>query len=85
MNLEGEVVAAKVEERDLVGKDGVKSHSKISHVVLSVKKPDGVEILNVRAYDATWELPKPGTKWQTPAVRRYECFDGMVAEVSVAG
>lgn len=84
MKLTGDVLNASIEERDLVNKDGVKSHSKISHVLLTCKGEEGgVEIVNLRAYDAKWDLPKVGTKWTTPRVRRYECFDGQVADVSV--
>lgn len=84
MQLSGEVLNASVETRELVGKDGVKKSSKISHVLLSLKAENGgVEILNLRSFDATWELPKIGVKWTTPRVKRYECFDGQVADVTV--
>lgn len=84
MVLTGDVLNASVETRDLVGKDGVKKTSRISHVLLSFKADNGgVEILNLRAYDAQWELPKLGSKWTTPRVKRYECFDGQVADVTV--
>lgn len=84
MQLSGDVLNASVETRELVGKDGVKKTSRISHVLLSLKADNGgVEILNLRAFDATWELPKLGAKWTTPRVRRYECFDGQVADVMV--
>ena len=84
MQLSGDVLNASVEARELVGKDGVKRTSNISHVLMSLKADNGgVEILNIRAFDATWELPKIGTKWTTPRVKRYECFDGQVADVTV--
>lgn len=84
MVITGDVLNASIEERDLVNKEGVKSHAKISHVLISTKSDGGgVEIVNLRSYDAAWELPKIGAKWTTPRVRRYECFDGQVADVSV--
>lgn len=84
MVLTGDVLNASIEERDMVNKEGVKSHAKISHVLLSVKADNGgVEIVNLRSYDATWSLPEIGKKWTTPRVKRYENFDGQVADVSV--
>lgn len=84
MTITGDVLNSSIEERDLTNKDGVKSHAKISHVLMSTKSDGGgVEIVNLRAYDASWSLPEIGKKWTTPRVRRYECFDGQVADVSV--
>lgn len=84
MVLTGDVLNASVEERDMVNKEGVKSHAKISHVLLSVKADNGgIEIVNLRCYDATWSLPELGKKWTTPRIKRYENFDGQVADVSV--
>lgn len=85
MTIKGDVLNASIEERELKEKDGTTRKAKISHVALSVPHPSGgVEIVNLRCYDADWELPKFGTKgWETPRVKRYECFDGMVADVSV--
>lgn len=84
MNISGDVLNASIEERDLVNKEGVKNHAKISHVLMSIKGDSGgVEIVNLRAYDADWPLPEIGKKWTTPRVKRYECFDGQVADVSV--
>lgn len=84
MVLTGDVLNASVEERDMVNKEGVKSHAKISHVLLSVKADNGgIEIVNLRCYDATWSLPELGKRWTTPRIKRYENFDGQVADVSV--
>lgn len=84
MTIIGDVLNSSIEERDMVGKDGTKQHAKISHVLLSTKNSEGgVEIVNLRSYDAAWELPKIGTKWTTPRVKRYECYDGQVADVNV--
>lgn len=84
MTITGNVINASIEERDLVGKDGVKKHSKISHVLLMVGDVGKVsEVVNLRAYDADFDLPKVGEKWTTPRVRKYENFDGQVAEVMV--
>lgn len=85
MVIKGDVLNAFVEERELKEKDGTTRKAKISHVALSLPNPSGgVEIINLRSYDADWKLPKIGDKgWETPRVKRYECFDGMVADVSV--
>lgn len=84
MVIKGQVLNASLEERDLTSKDGTKRRSKISHVLLNVPMPGGtIEIVNLRAYDADWALPQIGKEWTTPRVRRYECFDGQVADVSV--
>lgn len=84
MVLTGDVLNASMEERDLVNREGVKSHAKISHVLLSAKADNGgIEIVNLRCYDATWPLPELGKKWTTPRIKRYENFDGQVADVSV--
>lgn len=84
MVIKGTVINALVEEREMTNKEGKKERAKISHVVLSCPvDKDRVEIVNLRSYDAEWTLPKVGTVWETPRIRKYECFDGMVADVSV--
>ncbi|MBR1922112.1 MAG: hypothetical protein IJ829_08995 [Kiritimatiellae bacterium] len=84
MFIEGMVMNASKEERDLTSKDGSKRHSVIFHVLLTLGEVGkDFEVCNVRAYDADWPLPEIGKKWKTPRVRRYENFDGNVADVSV--
>lgn len=84
MVITGDVLNASVEERELTSKDGTKQKAKISHVLLSTKgENNGIEIVNLRSYDAQWTLPEIGKKWTTPRVKKYECFDGQVADVSV--
>lgn len=84
MVLKGKVLNAKTEERELVGKDGVKKNAKITHVLLqSADTSSGIEILNVKAYDVSWPLPDVGKDWTTPRVRRYENYDGQIADVTV--
>lgn len=84
MKLKGKVLNASVEDRDLVGKDGVKKRSRISHVLMqSADSAEGIEILNVKAYDAEWALPEIGKEWITPRVRRYENYDGQIGDVTV--
>lgn len=82
MTIKGKVLNSSTEERDLTGKDGTKRRAKINHVLLNVPTADGLEIVNIRAYDPEWTLPEVGKDWVTPRVKRYECFDGMIAEVS---
>lgn len=84
MTLTGDVMNASVEERELTSKDGTKQKAKISHVLLSCKGENNtVEVVNLRSYDAEWTLPEIGKKWTTPRVKKYECYDGLVADVSV--
>lgn len=85
MTIKGDVLNSSVEERELTDKTGNKRNAKISHVLLSVSLPTGgIEIINLRAYDASWDLPKVGSKnWESPRIKRYENFDGQVADVSV--
>ena len=84
MEIKGTVINALLEEREMTNKEGKKQNAKISHVVLSVPGVKGsVEIVNLRSYDADWSLPKIGVEWTTPRIKKYECYDGMVADVSV--
>lgn len=85
MVIKGSVINAHVEDRELVGKDGLKRQTKITHVLLMVKKSDGKgsEVVNLRCYDAKFPLPELGKEWETPAIRKYENYDGNVAEVMV--
>lgn len=80
MCLIGKVLNQTLETRELTNKEGKKENTKVAHVVLM--QDDG-EIANVRSYNPEWPLPEKGTKWTTPRVRKYECFDGMIADVSV--
>lgn len=85
MTIQGQVINASIEERELTGKDGTKRKSRISHVLMSVTSKGGaVEIVNLRCYDADWPLPQIGKEWTTPRIRRYECYDGQVADVTTA-
>lgn len=82
MIIEGVVMNASEEERELAGKDGQKRKAKISHVLLSVGEVGKeFEVVNLRAYDAVWKLPEVGKKWKTPRIKRYENLDGNVADV----
>lgn len=84
MKIKGQVMNASEEMRELSAKDGTKRMSKVSHVLLSCGDiGKDFEIVNVRCYDAKWSLPEIGKPWTTPSVRRYENFDGQVADVTV--
>lgn len=80
MYLIGKVLNQTLENRELTNKEGKKESAKVAHVVLM--QDDG-EIANVRSYNPDWTLPEKGAKWTSPRVRKYECFDGMIADVSV--
>lgn len=84
MEIKGNVLNSSVEDKELVGKDGVRRTSKISHVLMMVGKPgETIEIVNLRGYDVPWALPKGGDVWQSPRIKKYENYDGNVAEVMV--
>lgn len=84
MKVEGIVIESQVEQRELVGKDGVKRNAVITSVVLQGEAKDGKrEILNCRTYEPLGaDLPKHGDKWVTlRRVKKYENYNGMIAEV----
>lgn len=85
MRITGQVMNASSEKREMVGKDGNKRTTNISHVLMSVGKiGEDFEIVNVRAYDASFALPQVGKEWTTPRVKKYENFDGQVGDAIVA-
>lgn len=86
MKLKGQVLRASIEERMLVGKDGMKASHKIAHILLISNEGGETNVLNCRTFDnplllTDKDLPKIGAEWTTPPVKKYECFDGQVAEV----
>lgn len=84
MKVDGIVIASKVEQRELVGKDGVKRNAVITSVVIQSDAKDGtVEILNCRTYEPLGaDVPKRGDKWISPRnVKKYENYNGTIAEV----
>lgn len=83
MKIEGTVLKASEEDRELTGKDGSKRRAKVAHVLMSVGVGKDIEIVNLKAYDASWKLPPEGKPWETPPIKRYENFDGTVADVTV--
>lgn len=83
LKFKGTVLRAFVEDRELVGKDGTKRQAKIAHVLMLSGKGAETVPLNIRAYDPVWALPEIGKEWETPAVKKYENYDGMTAEVQV--
>lgn len=86
MIMTGQVINVSEETREMTSKDGAsKRTAKIKHVLLMCPGSNGgVEVVNLRAYDQDWDLPKIGDKsWSTPRIRKYECYDGNVAEVMV--
>lgn len=84
MKIKGQVINCSKETKELVGKDGVKRTSVVSHVLMFGKNDDGsTSVFNCRSYDASWELPSIGKEWVTPDIRKYECYDGAVAEVMI--
>lgn len=86
MKIRGQIMNASEEMRELVNKDGTKVTKKVYHLLVFLKDPDDknspVEVLNIRAYDPRFDLPKVGAlNWESPPIKKYECFNGQVAEV----
>lgn len=82
MQIQIKILNTSTEERDFVNKDGSKRHVRISHVLGEYTCPVSKRpvIMNFRSYDASWDLPKIGTLWNTPTVRRLESSDGNIYE-----
>lgn len=88
MKIMGQVLNSSFEERELVGKDGTKKMHKIGRVLLLADDDGAKSVFSVRLFDSAEyyeasKLPAVGTKWTSPRVKKYECFDGQVAEVMV--
>lgn len=83
MTIKGQVLNASIEERDLVNKENVKEHVQIAHVLLICKNDKSTEVVNIRAYRPSFTIPEIGKEWITPPVKKYENFDGQVAQVVV--
>lgn len=72
------------EKREMAGKDGKSRIAEISHILLSVGTVGkDFEIVNIRSYDSSFALPAIGKEWTTPRVKKYENFDGQLAEALV--
>lgn len=84
MKLEGKVLSAVSEEREMLGKDGVKQKRNVSTIVLIAKVPeDGVTpVYTCRTFDEGFSLPKVGVEYVTPRIKKYECYNGVVADVT---
>lgn len=79
MKIEGQVVKAVDEVRDFVNKQGVKEAKRIVKIVMMSK--DG-EVINAKSYDDTLkDLPKNGSSFVLENIKKYENYQGMVAEV----
>lgn len=79
MNIEGKVIKAVDEVRDFVNKQGVKEAKRIVKIVMMSN--DG-EVINAKSYDDTLkELPKNDATFVLENIKKYENYQGMVAEV----
>lgn len=78
LKFKGKVLKVKEEDLELLSKDGV-TKVKRHRVMMSMLVDDGV--MSIKSYDPTFTIPKAGEMFETPEVRKYENFDGLVAEV----
>lgn len=83
MQFRGTVLNASTEDREMTGKDGSKRLTKIAHVLLDVKSGESREVVNIRCYDPKWTIPETGKVWESPRVKKYENYDGMVGDATV--
>lgn len=88
MKISGTVLNCSFDERDLVGKDGVKKMHRIGRVLVLADDDGQKSAVSVRLFDHAdyfdaAKLPAVGTKWTSPRVKKYECYDGQIAEVIV--
>lgn len=69
------------EVRDFLGKDGTtKVKRRVVHIAASDKDGDWIKITS---FDPSWPVPSKGEEFELPAVKRYECFDGILQNVMV--
>lgn len=94
MKIKGIVLNSSIETRDLNRKDGtVEREVSIAHILLIVKNPikdsagkvtgSSDEVVNIRAFRPSFDIPSVGKEWETPRVKKYENFDGNIAQVMV--
>ena len=82
MKIKGKVLNAISERRDLLGKDGVKQSRLVSSIVLLGESEDGIiPVYNCRTYSDDYKLPKIGSDCEILRIKKYECYNGSVAEV----
>lgn len=88
MKIKGQVLNGVVEQRELVGKDGNRAMHTFARVLLLVEEEDGGKCaVNVKMFDNpdyldSSKLPAVGKVWVSPRVRKYESYDGQIAEVN---
>lgn len=83
MIVKGTVLNSSIEDREMTDKNGNKRMSKIAHVLLDVKIGESREVVNIRSYDPKWTLPEIGKVWESPRIKKYENYDGMVGDATV--
>lgn len=88
MKITGTVLNCSFEERDLVGKDGIKKSHKIARILVLAEDDGQKSAVSVRMFDnadfgEASKLPAVGTKWTSPRYKKYECYDGQIAEVMI--
>lgn len=82
MQVKIKVLSAKVEKRDLVGKDGNRRNFTITHIVgLHEVAGQEPEVMNCKSFDEKMQLPKAGQEL-TINFRKYDNSSG-VADVFI--
>lgn len=83
MIVKGTVLNSSLEQREMTDKNGGKRMSNIAHVLLDCKNGESREVVNIRCYDPSWTLPEIGKVWESPRIKKYENYDGMVGDATV--
>lgn len=80
-NVKIKVKKVNAENREFLGKDG---QTKVKRLVVNIAFLDGDgDMCKLTSFDPSWEIPKEGSDWVLPTVKRMECFDGMIQNVMV--
>ena len=80
-NVKAKVKKVIEEDREMLDKDGVTKRQR--HIV-NIALVDGEgDLIKLTSFDPKFKLPKVGEEWAIPAIKRLECFDGIVQSIMV--
>lgn len=85
MVLKGSVLNTKSDSRELVGKDGLKKQVTILYVqmMLGGESPEICLVKHYQEIGREFPLPVVGKDWTTPAIKKYENYNGLSSEALV--
>lgn len=69
------------EVREFLGKDGI---TKVKRQVFNCTALDADgDIIKITSFDPAFPLPKDGSDWVLPFVKKLDCYDGLVQNLFV--